>query len=445
MSETRAVKRRGASQQAREAADAPFTLLVSGEEYSGWQELRITRGLDRAAGDFDLTVSERWSLDEDIWQITPGETCEIKLEGETVLSGYVDAYHPTYDAGSHSISLTGRSKTCDLVDCSVMIDGGQFKGMTVGAIATILARPFGIEVVVEQQTPPEPEVQVQQGETCFALIEKLSRLHELLVTDDAMGRLVLTRAGAHRATTNLIHGENILSASADLDHSKRYSEYIVKAQRPGNRTKDGGTIDAGGGWQPSLVDRVRRLRYIPNISQQYRERMRLYQLAGAQLAKTSSKTAPKTLTQIVGTVRDHGVTRYRPKLIIAEAQSDNASAAKRADWEMRRRIGEALKATVTVNGWRQEDGRLWATNEMIWVEAPWLSLSHELIVAEVNYTYGDGGELTELGLTLPDAFLPDPSKRGGKKDPKKGKGKGKKKSGGAGDPLAGWKPTGGGA
>lgn len=70
----------------------------------------------------------------------------------------------------------------------------------------------------------------------------------------------------------------------------------------------------------------------------------------------------------------------------------------------------------------------------------------ELIIGEVQFNYDDGGEFTELGFILPDAFLPDPSKRKGKKDPAKGKkgggkgGKGKKKGGG-GDPYAGWQPT----
>jgi prophage tail gpP-like protein len=161
-------------------------------------------------------------------------------------------------------------------------------------------------------------------------------------------------------------------------------------------------------------------------------------------AAGKKKTKPKTLTQITGTVRDEGVRRYRPHLIIAETQSDDAKAAKRADWEMRRRIAKAIKATITVNGWRQEDGRLWATNEMVWCDAPWLGLERELIIAETTFSYDDQGELTELSLTLPDAFLPDP-KRKGKKEKKdaKGGGKGKKgkKKGGAGDPYAGWTST----
>jgi prophage tail gpP-like protein len=452
--------------------ETPFELLVSGELYSGWQSLRVTRGLDRATADFDLSVSERWAAgvpgEENVWQILPGESCEIRFEGETVLTGYVDAYRPSYDASTHAIRLTGRSKTCDFVDSSVMVEGGQFKGMTVGAIARSLAQPFGIEVVVEQEGPPEPEVQVQQGETCFALVERLSRLQELLVTDDALGRLVLTRAGAGQASTALRHGVNILRASADLDDAKRFSEYVVKAQRPGNRTKDGGGSGAGDDWgevqstaNPPVPARAcpwpeqggrllatseeaafRRLRYIPNISQRYRAQMQLQQRASG--GKT---TAPKTLTQIAGTVRDPGVTRYRPHLIVAEAQSDDAAAAKRADWEMRRRLARAVRATVTINGWRQQDGRLWATNEMVWAESPWLALERELIIAETTFTYDEGGALTELNLTLPDAFLPE-AKRKHKHEKKAAKGSGGggrrdrgKGGGGARDPWADVVPT----
>jgi prophage tail gpP-like protein len=456
-----------------------FALLVGGELYSGWQSLRITRGVERATADFDLSVSERWPLHPDEpspWQIQPGDTCEIRLiddgtedggDGDTVLTGYVDAYRPSYDANSHAVRLSGRSKTCDFVDSSVMVPfgatgGGQFKGMTVAEIARLLAQPFGIEVVAEIEGEPEPEVQVQQGETCFALVERLSRLQELLITDDALGRLVLTRAGSGHAATALRHGVNILSASANLDNSRRFSEYVVKAQRPGNRTRDGGGSGGGGDdWgeveptrrRPDGAARAcpwpeqgaepggrqaawQRLKRIPNISARYREEMRL------RNSGDGPSTAPQTLTQIVGTARDPGITRYRPHLIVAEAQSDDAVAEKRADWEMRRRLAQAVRATITVHGWHQEDRRLWAANDMVWVEAPWLALERELIIAEVSFHYGDGGEITEFNLTLPDAFLPK-AKRKGKREKKVGAGGGggRKTGGSGGDPWADVAPT----
>jgi prophage tail gpP-like protein len=320
----------------------------------------------------------------------------------------------------------------------VLVDGGQFTGMTVGQIATELAKPFNLEVVVETDGPPEPEVQVQQGETCFALVERLSRLQELLVTDDAEGRLVLCRAGSRQAAAALHHGRNIKSASADLDNSQRFSEYIVKAQRPGNnkRAADDAISDPWGNVDPVLT----RLRNIPNVSERYRQRMTLLRRGGG-------KTNPKTLTQIGAAVRDEGVTRYRPHLIVAEAQADDAHAQKRAEWEMRRRLARAIRATIQVNGWRQQDGRLWTTNEMVDVTAPWLALDRELIIAQVQYSFDDGGEMTGLELTLPDAFLPEPKRKGKRHHEREERAAessrrpGRKKAGKATDPWAHVVPT----
>ena len=114
---------------------------------------------------------------------------------------------------------------------------------------------------------------------------------------------------------------------------------------------------------------------------------------------------------------------------------------------MRRRLARAVRATVTINGWRQQDGRLWATNEMVWAESPWLALERELIIAETTFTYDEGGALTELNLTLPDAFLPE-AKRKHKHEKKAAKGSGGggrrdrgKGGGGARDPWADVVPT----
>ena len=381
---------------------SPFALYVDGTEYSGWKSMRVTRGLTRATSDFDLSVSERWGLESTLWQILPGSQCEIRYGNEIILTGWVDAYRPSYDAGSHNIRLSGRSKTCDFVDCSALVEGGQFKGMTVGEIAQQLAKPFDIEVVLLHDGEPEAEVQVQQGETCFALVERLSRLQALLVTDDASGRLVLTRAGSGRASTALRHGANILAANADLDWSKRFSEVLVKAQRPGNGNKS--DDDAGSGNQSAAA--FARLASIDNVCERYKARMQLQRASGGRRGN------PKSLTEVHGGVRDAEITRYRPLLIVAEAQSDNGIAETRAEWEVRRRVAEGTKAVVTVVGWHQSDGGgLWEPNQLVQVEAPWLSLNREMIISEITYSYDDGGERTSFELTLADAFLPDPERK----------------------------------
>jgi prophage tail gpP-like protein len=411
-------------------------LYVDGAEYSGWKQVRVTRGLLRATSDFTLTVSERWGLEESVWQILPGAACEVRYGNTLLLTGWVDAYRPSYDSKSHNIQLTGRSKTCDFVDSSVLVDGGQFKGMTVGQIAKLLAEPYKITVKVLDDGEPEAEVQVQQGETCFALVERLSRLQALLVTDDADGNLIITRAGTGRATGALRHGKNILTASANLDHSKRFSEVLVKAQRPGNDNKS--NDDALAGWKPTTPPlalyrhTAARIAAIPNVGERHRERMVWQRTTGAK------KGNPKSLTEVHGSAKDPDIKRYRPLVIVAEAQSDDGLAEKRADWEVRRRMAQGTEATISVNGWLQEDGgELWTTNQMVPVAAPWLGLERELVISEATYSYDDGGEITSLTLTLPDAFLPE-EKRKAKKEKKAG-GEG---GGAAADPWKDWKPTG---
>jgi prophage tail gpP-like protein len=40
--------------------DAAFTLTVNGQRYERWEEIRVTREIDRMATDFNIAVSERY-------------------------------------------------------------------------------------------------------------------------------------------------------------------------------------------------------------------------------------------------------------------------------------------------------------------------------------------------------------------------------------------------
>jgi prophage tail gpP-like protein len=368
------------------------TVRLGGVDYEGWHAVSVVRGLEQASASFSCSVSERttgYALEP--WVFGPGAPCTILLDGELVVTGYVDSYAPRFDATSHGVEIRGRSRTADFVDGAAIVPGGQFKSLSLGEIAQRLAAPFGLSVTstagmgVEGPRPsadfvgpmpPLHDVQVHQGETCHALLERLARVSGLLITDTADGNLALTRVGSRVAVTALVQGGNILGASAELDCSQRFSEYTVKGQRantddridradsPSAATRDGTTQDGSG--------------------------------AGASVCAA------------IGAVADAFVSRYRPWLMTAETQVDDAMCQARAMWEARRRAGHSTHASVVVAGWRQIPyGPLWDVNVLVPVVSDWLGIDRVLLVSTVEFRKDAGGATTRLELTLPDAYAGD--------------------------------------
>jgi prophage tail gpP-like protein len=181
-------------------AEKSLTLNINGKKYSGWTKAKITRGIDRAVGDFEFEVSERWlNKSNGQLQIQPQDTCTIYAGSDLLLTGYVDKYKPSVDANNHKVVISGRSKTGDLVDSSVDFLGGQIQSGTLLAMATALCAPFHIKVRTSlgkngskvNSTPGDATV--QPGETVFNFLERLARQVGVLLTDDPAGNLVLIR------------------------------------------------------------------------------------------------------------------------------------------------------------------------------------------------------------------------------------------------------------
>jgi prophage tail gpP-like protein len=353
-----------------------MALLVNGMPYYGWTEVRVSRGLTRCVTDFDIAVSERWSGQAEPWQIKPFVPCQIRIGTDPLLTGYVEIYDPQISGTAHAVRIKGASKTQDLVECRPDIQAGQFSGYTLAAVARAVSGLFGIGVVVD--TPAADQVvqnaQMERCETAWSFLERLCRLAGVLATDDVNGNLVLTSAGTNRASGRLLEGVSILAGRATLSSNKRFSNYIVKGQ---SRIGCGGA-DAWGGFG--------------NIG------------ATAPVAPAGA-----VQTQLRAEATDRDVPRYRPFASIAESQMTPQQMQQRANWQRNYAYGQSLKATVTVVGWRQPDGRLWTVNEMIPVTSPSLGVDQDLLIAETKFFLDDhGGRRTELLLGPVEGYTPDP-------------------------------------
>lgn len=338
-------------------------LLVNGVAYAGWTSIGLTRAMDAASGAFTVSLTERWegqngaAAQIEPWPILPGDECEVRLAGSPMIIGYVDIFRPSFSATDHSIEIQGRDKTSDLIDCSAVHSPDEWRNFDLLQFATALAKPFGVKVTADVPVGERFQVlKLQQGETAFEAIERYARQRKLLLMPDGAGGLLLTRAGKRRSDVALVQGENILEASGSIDHSERFSSYLVKAQTSFSTDSDG-----------------------------------------------------EAEAHIEGAVTDSGVTRYRPMLVVAEAGGSNSSAQERAAWEANSRIGKSASASITVQGWRQSPGgQLWAPNMLVTVSSAWLRLEGDMIIRQATFERGTSGTTTKLDLVSPQTFAPEP-------------------------------------
>lgn len=347
-------------------------LMIDGKLYGGWTDLRVTRGIERCAADFQVSVSERWPGQEEEWPIRLFAACEIRFDDDVLITGHVDGVQGQADATSKSLSVSGRSRTADLIDCCALIQGGEFRDSEFAAICRSVGAPFGVGVLDNALVGRVviPTSAADQTEKCFEFLERLARQAGVLLTDDAEGNLIIARTGDGVSSTVLEEGANILSWAVTMEGEKRFDRYIVKGQLP-----------AGPSWIPEM-DRD-----------------------PGEARRPGGDARPN----VTGEIRDAAVPRYRPFVMQAEGNADPAQARARALWQARRDAAESLSVKIAVQGWRQEDGRLWAINERVLVVIGSFGIKEELLVATVSHTLNNrDGRQTLLTLGPPDAFTPEP-------------------------------------
>lgn len=344
-------------------------LVVRGQRYSGWKSIRVTRSIESLAGSFALDVSDRWD-DSDPWPIAEEDACRVEIaepdgtKATVVIDGYIDKRSLSATKDSRSLSYTGRDRAAALVDCSMLVQGASvtghkwtYRNLDIAQFCTEVARPHGIKVSVQAGLVliKDALLVAHPGETGFEAIRRAAASAGVLVVSDGAGGILITRAGNARATS-LIEGFNILTAQVENDSADRFHRYLISSQVPG-------TDEASG-----------------------------------------------DATRVLAEATDDGVSRTSRVLLIRPDKGYNAAEARRrADWEARTRAAKCETVTIGVQGWVQPNGSLWPLNALARVQAPRLiGVDGDMLISQVEYSIGDGGQVTQLHLVRPDAFTPEP-------------------------------------
>lgn len=335
---------------------AKLVLEINGQRYAGWKKVRVRRTLDEMADAFTVDYTDNWG--GEAIPIQEGDSAKVYVErtsgsgilesltggdprGTRILTGYVDDANQTFDEKSRTLTITGRSLTGDLVDCSAIYRNRQIRGKTLTQIAAMLAEPFGIDVslapvvlanLTDLVHTPLRRFVLQPGETVEQSLIPIAKKLGLLLISDTAGGLVITRGSAAVAvSTSLVEGVNIKRASYRASWKSRYQDYTFRSQ-----------MATDGDWHGTDANQAK------------------------------------------GHVTDDAITRYRPLELVAESQGDRKDLERRAVWERNSRAGKGQQLTLTVPGWEHADG-VWELNTLVRVKSPWLRIDDELLIAGVEF------------------------------------------------------------
>jgi prophage tail gpP-like protein len=333
---------------------------TTGAALRGWTDVRVTRGIERMPSDFGIGMTERFT-DASLVTVSAGDPFQLLIGADVVMTGYVDTVTGQLAEESHTITVAGRSRCSDLVDCSAEWAGLQIMSADLLQIATRLVQPYeGLEVVCDLDDLPILMAQnIMLGETPWAVIERNARFSAALVYDNPDGNLVLTRVGNLEATGGLFEGVNVERASVTFSMLDRFSEYVAVQM----------ALDMFG------------------------------DISGGSM---------NVITQLT----DNGVPRRRQHVIVAENVSAIGMdvAAQRAAWEMNRRTARGNAVAITTDSWRDGAGVLWEPNTLVHVKLPTLKLPEAMfLIGDVTYRLDEsGGTHADLTLMPPEAFTPQP-------------------------------------
>lgn len=326
----------------------------------GWESVSVKLSLSTLCNGFSLSQFVGDNFDSPV--LFPGDAVRIESDGELLLDGYVDELNSSFTSGSHTISVSGREKTCDMVDCSMKDFGKSWKNRTVSQIVGEVCGAFGISFGANGVKDNGKIVKFCPDPGCTGadVITDVCRQKDVVCFSDGSGTVKLVNEDKFEIVEDFLRqGVNVLSADVSFSNSERFSDYVV-------------------------------------------------------LCSSDPKTKRR------GESKDSEIKRTRCMVLIDEGYGSVDAAEQRASFESLSRSAKSTTLNVTVSGWKRNDGKLWKPGVLVDCLMPaffgqWVQT---LLVNEVELSYDSSGTFAHLQLVRKDYYTQPPTKKKkGKADP----------------------------
>ena len=349
--------------------DNTVTLLINGKTHGQWTNYDIVSDLLTPADDFSVTLGRPVDAKPDA--VRAGDKVEVRVGGDTVLSGRIDRVQTVTEKGGKTLTIQGRDDAGVLLDCSAPLFNAQ--DMDLNQIIEKIVKPLGLAKIRidAAKTDKTHKVQIEPGSRAWDALLEYAEANGLWPWLEPDGTLV-------------IGGPDYTAAPV--------AELVLRTNGQNNN--------------------IKRLEVNRDMAARYSE---VTVLAQSHSGKNNIKA----------TAKDESVKLHRP-LIVTEPDIDSQAQAQR---KAKKRLAdsrlEGLTITATVQGHRTDDGTLWQPGQRINVLSEPDGINAVYFLMARTFT-GGRGQPTETVLTLKedgawvlDADPPKKKQDAGKKDGRK--------------------------
>jgi prophage tail gpP-like protein len=311
-------------------------------------DFTLNKSIENFCGSFSFTITQSTA---DKVKIRQGANVVIYIADELVFTGLVEAIEHNQGFNQHSLTVSGRDKTAELIDsyilpkqykqndflklARIVLDDNGYNNIRIESDIKILPKLLGKSFVAEKD------------QKIFDFFDKLARLLNVILITDAYGDIVITREGADLAVggVNLTSGGiNALSSSLSVDSNETY-KYI--------------------------------------------------RIIGSQKTDTSKKR----LKQKVEFTDERASTKKR--LIVSIGNNANRQTLESvANWYMAVKRGKGARYNTEVRGFLTNitSGLLWQPNTILALKDQANNINGSFLIQGVNYSQDSSGSKTSLSV-----------------------------------------------
>ena len=179
------------SQQAQAGNENEVAVMIEGERFRFWEEIRITRSMD-SMDTIELTAPHEQRF-RNIFKPFSYKPLDVTVGGDLLFTGTMVGVLPTLDVNRRTLDVSAYSLPGVLNDCTApasIFDKLEFFDQKLDVVTRTLVAPFGLEVKFDADVGAIFElVAVDVDAKILRLLTKLAQQRNLVISSTTVYRI----------------------------------------------------------------------------------------------------------------------------------------------------------------------------------------------------------------------------------------------------------------